>query len=379
MTFRSLRNNDLPQARRLWETCFDDPDYFVDWYFSMRFSPLQARGIFNQNTLICMVHPVVYDTTLRGISFSTVHLIGLATLPKKQGQGLATYLLRQVLIEARQSGRDFVILMPAVPDFYKKRGWEFCFSLDHRWMKAPNMIKTEPSKIANYASVSGPCFSQGTLEDWPKLSSVYYHTFSAAHARPFRTPRDWRDLLHDHLLDKGNILYWKTPNNEILGYSLVRDVGEEIIIRELGAVNSQDIELLIQVLYQRYPGRNLHWLAWDRQPVPDSIIRREEQQVAMARITDIKRVLSRITPNELTYHLDFSFQLVDPLFPEENEAFQWQLYSGRSNITHIPSNSNLPKISIGQWTRWLMGLTHDAPLVIQQVLPPIPTYFNDLF
>ena len=56
MTIRLLNENDKAQAKALWQSTFDDPPAFVDWFFENRFLPSWSVGMFDEDRLISVVH-----------------------------------------------------------------------------------------------------------------------------------------------------------------------------------------------------------------------------------------------------------------------------------------------------------------------------------
>ena len=47
MNYRPLTEGDRDQAKALWQTCFNDPPAFVDWFFENRYRPEWSAGTFD--------------------------------------------------------------------------------------------------------------------------------------------------------------------------------------------------------------------------------------------------------------------------------------------------------------------------------------------
>ena len=56
MTIRLLTEADREQARGLWQSTFDDPPAFVDWFFENRYLPEWSAGVFRDEEMISVVH-----------------------------------------------------------------------------------------------------------------------------------------------------------------------------------------------------------------------------------------------------------------------------------------------------------------------------------
>ena len=76
MTIRLLTRSDLSQARALWETAFDDPPAFVDWFFENRYLPAWSVGVFDGNKLISAIHGTPMDLSLGDGSFTALMTSG---------------------------------------------------------------------------------------------------------------------------------------------------------------------------------------------------------------------------------------------------------------------------------------------------------------
>ena len=87
MTIRLLTRSDLSQTRALWETAFDDPPAFVDWFFENRYLPAWSVGVFDGNKLISAIHGTPMDLSLGDGSFTALMTSGVATIPEERGRG----------------------------------------------------------------------------------------------------------------------------------------------------------------------------------------------------------------------------------------------------------------------------------------------------
>src|SRR5690606_25657811 len=163
-----LQEQDLPQAREIWEEAFDDKPAFVDWYFRRRFRPGEGVGIFSGSLLLCNLHLVPYRIRLRGRSIPTAYLVGLATREEYRRQGLAKSLLTFALRSLREKGVFFTFLMPFAIPFYTRLGWGICGQ--HRIYLLPPGTKfpaeKDPGTVAVKDSAPDPAVLDRIYQTW---------------------------------------------------------------------------------------------------------------------------------------------------------------------------------------------------------------------
>ena len=104
MTIRLLTRSDLSQTRALWETAFDDPPAFVDWFFENRYLPEWSVGVFDGNKLISAIHGNPMDLSLGDGSFTALMTSGVATIPEERGRGHMYDAMRFLQGEAERRG-----------------------------------------------------------------------------------------------------------------------------------------------------------------------------------------------------------------------------------------------------------------------------------
>lgn len=363
--YRPLTTADLPQAQALWETCFDDPVPFVQWYFDTRFPPEQARGIFENGNLQCMVQAVPYRIRLRGQIFPTIYIVGLATHPEAREKGLATLILQNVLEEQYAAGLAFIVLMPAIPPFYARRGWTFCYELSHHTL---NPVLSQPQGSFRLISPS----------DLPVIEDLYQHQFAAVNGTFQRTPKDWADLLFDHEMDGGHSLLYLDTNHNPAGYLLPLPATERVVVRESAFTKPVFARDAFFLLSNNNPDLSLLWQMSPGQIPPYPPAQSINNPVMMVRGVNLTQWLSQLQyPSES--NMDLSFSVYDPLLTLNRRAFRWRIRSGHGDLTPIPDNPVYLQVSIAELTSWIMGSSKTLPPEVERVLPPTFNYCNDLF
>ena len=105
--FRLARAGEGPRLRPLWQECFGDTQDFWEVYETFAFSPGQVELGFWEE-ILCSMMTLLPGTlwTKTGTAKKAACIYGLATLPRYQGQGAATVLLKRAVerLKKRRGG-----------------------------------------------------------------------------------------------------------------------------------------------------------------------------------------------------------------------------------------------------------------------------------
>ena len=124
MTIRLLNENDKAQAKALWQSTFDDPPAFIDWFFENRFLPTWSVGVFDEDRLISVVHGAPMELSLGpGASFPALMTSGVATVPRERGKGHMYAAMRYLEDHAHRHGIHALFNHPQQPGTYAHLGF----------------------------------------------------------------------------------------------------------------------------------------------------------------------------------------------------------------------------------------------------------------
>lgn len=389
MIARCLQKKDLLQAKEIWQECFDDMPAFVDWYFYRRFRPEEALGIFSGSLLLCNLHLVPYRIRLRGRTFPSAYLVGLATREQYRRQGLAKELLTFALRFLREKGIFFTFLMPFHIPFYTHLGWDIC--VRHRIYRLP--------PEANGPKKSGPGGPEmpGKVEQdtspKPAVFDRIYRRWSAElDGCLLRTEEDWRGLLFDHFLEKGEVWFVKDSRCGTTAYALLQPGTNENFIREAAYLTQPAGRRLLQHL-RTTTGKPLVWIAPDQAVPFPSLPVPEVKPVFLGRITDVQAALEYpLYPPGIkgTWRL----HVKDPLLHGNNGVFILVAEGdGRMRVTPAQGVEANLTCGIGGLVRLLSGtispeeavknrlLAGDGKLIssFTRLFPKSGLYINDYF
>ncbi len=104
MITRLLTGEDRTQAKVLWQSTFDDPPAFVDWFFKERYLPEWSSGVFDGPRLISVIHGTPMTLSLGSASFRALMTSGVATIPEERGKGHMYAAMRFLQEEASKRG-----------------------------------------------------------------------------------------------------------------------------------------------------------------------------------------------------------------------------------------------------------------------------------
>lgn len=120
---RFATDNDFNFVKKSWQTCFDDPQEFVDWNFKCNYSPkntviAEAGGEPASAAQLMPYQMVIGDKVL-----PVRYVSGVATMPEYRGRGLVRSMFDFALPKMHSMGCLISILVPAVDGMYEKFGY----------------------------------------------------------------------------------------------------------------------------------------------------------------------------------------------------------------------------------------------------------------
>lgn len=123
MITRLLTEDDRNKARALWQSTFDDPPAFTDWFFEHRYLPQWSAGVFDGEELISAVHGTPMKLSLGDESFSALMVSGVATVPSERGKGHMYEAMRFLQAQAQRQGIRALFNHPQRPGAYAHLGF----------------------------------------------------------------------------------------------------------------------------------------------------------------------------------------------------------------------------------------------------------------
>lgn len=142
---RRATNADLPQLRKIWEECYDDPLNYVDFMYDRGIvSPQQTYVIEENFQLVSMACVMDCHFSFRENRIPCIYLFGCATVPRLAGKGYMGNLLKRIESDAKAMDAQMSVLIPGgkmLSGVYAKRGYHSDFGV--------RVLKLRPGMIGN--------------------------------------------------------------------------------------------------------------------------------------------------------------------------------------------------------------------------------------
>lgn len=350
MELRLAKPQETIEIRNLWNYCFDDSPDFVEWFFNVRYEPLNTLVVAKDQRICSALQILPYDIALRDKKMATSYIVGVSTQPEDRGKGYVSELLIRSLETMRNRGQWISILLPFNYGFYRKYGWETCYCYNEY-----TGDRNSFSKLLGNVDLSGKILPIKLPRDLSHLTSCYTSYVKSLNGYVIRDQKDWERILWDIKIDGGNG-YIYVRNDETIGsILLVKDKGE-LSIRALYSTDILSYKELLFFAVNYDP--TINRIVWsDRRgepPIPhmtESGIDKNEKPYVMGRIVDVQKAFDNIT---LAREIDLVIEVLDPLLEWNNNRFS---FAYKNDGLSVLTTSNPPdfEIPISTLTQLLWG------------------------
>lgn len=213
MTVRLLTPGDLPRAKALWQSAFDDPPAFVDWFFENRYLPRWSAGVFDGDALLSVIHGTPMELSLGDVSFAALMTSGVATVPRERRKGHMYAAMRFLQAHAEAHGIHALFNHPQRPGAYAHLGFR-------------------PSTYTKYWQGEG-VFHSGTIEPFEEDRAFEVYSALADRYTGFvrRDRASFRLKMADYASD-GARAFLLREAGEAVGYCVCFDA-EEVCAEEV--------------------------------------------------------------------------------------------------------------------------------------------------
>lgn len=358
MEIRQAKSSEKKAIIDLWEYCFDDTQEFVEWFFRDRYQDDNTLVLYNKDRVCSALQLLPYNIAIRGREMSTSFMVGVSTWPEDRGQGYISKLLQKSL-EVMRNRRQWVsILLPFNYNFYRKYGWETCYS--YNLYSGHRRDFTEYLKGIEIQGRIRPIYLPQDLDQLNKCYSFYTKDLDGY---VVRGEQDWHRILTDIRLDGGNgYIYEK--ENQIVGYIFLEDNQGELSIR---TICSKDMETYREMLRfaLNYASKRDQVLLKDKSGlsslpnITERNIVKQEKPFVMGRIVDVQKALDKLP---LAWDGEIVIQVIDPLLEWNN--LKLALKGGKNGLSALPTHRKADfDISISVLSQLLWGYYTPQELV----------------
>ncbi len=176
---RLATKEDIPALSRIWRECFDDPEEYIRFFFSLYFSDIAVPVYVAEGAPVSMLHLFASEFADGSERRAAKLIYAAGTLPEHRNKGYMSALIRYVSEQALTDGHA-LFLKPATPyleDYYSGFGFrkDACF----RTVTVENGAENGTENVE---------FSDISPEDYNRLrdaafSAHPYAKWSDAHVR----------------------------------------------------------------------------------------------------------------------------------------------------------------------------------------------------
>ena len=311
---RIAKPNEKKTIIELWEYCFDDSPDFVQWFFNTRYQHENTLVACEKDRICSALQLLPYNIALRGKNMKTSYIVGVSTWPEDRGKGYVSELLYKSLEEMREREQWVSILLPFNYNFYRKYGWETCYSY--------YLYTGHKNNFLNYLDgieIQGKIRSIRLPEDLEDLNKCYSYYTKGLNGYVIRNGQDWNRILSDIRIDNGDGYIYKR-GDQTLGYMLLAIDQDGLTIREICCKDIDIYKELLKIAFSFSTENNKVFLHHKLgiSPLPHIIeldVIKQEKPFVMGRIVDVEKVLENLP---IRYHDELVIQVTDPLLEWNN-------------------------------------------------------------
>ncbi len=365
---RWLTEKEKPATRALWQEMFpEDSAAFLDYYYREKVpgSDISAEEAAGEPVSMIQWNP--YPLWVRGRRWDSRYLVGVATRPSCRHQGLMANQIRGGLEHWRRQGMPFVWLMPADPAIYRPFGFRYVYRQWEGMLPEPEeIVPAEPEwTLRPLKPAEDGRAAAFLMEELSRRYRVFPERTAPYLARLRRevasedggvAVAEWNGQL------AGFLAFWPAEAVEIREMVLAEAVLPDTL--RLGREESPEfccrkqalLSALRQYLAQRYPNRQAQPDSLPGGALPVKLVNTgwlgESRPAIMARLVHLERFLRAICSREPRV---IRLQVLDPLLPENQGIFRWQLGPEGSRLMQAPGEAPELTLGVEELTEWLLG------------------------
>lgn len=389
MEFRLSRIDEYAAMRRLWRQAFGEEEPWTGWYFSKHYQADQTWVGVDDGKVVAQAHLLPYRLMLRGSWHEAVYFVGVCVEEKLRGAGIGRDLMASALAELKRTGTGISILQPRWPDFYRKLGWNYCYSRQRYNLPAAEADLLLPEVVQSIGWTPDE-------QAWEPLSALYECFVRLRHGYALRGRKDWENLLSDHR-SEGGYVGIVSHNGIPDGYVLYNTFGNALHIREMVWRDAWMVDAAWKCMIGQEGPAGAKTLEWD-DPSGDSgsvlYSGSHSEPFLMGRVTDIQSVLAALKyPAGLSAEMNLT--IYDSLAPWNCGSFRWSIRQGKGALSPVPfAESAGPALGIGVMSQLIFGerpvrdilaagngsaYREEDVKILEQLFPACRNYISEYF
>ena len=179
----------IADLKVIWKESFADPDWYINFFFDRRFEAENTLVYLDGDKPVSMFFMLPAQINIDGTYKNARYIYGVSTLPKYQGRGYSTALLKyanDTLLSSTDNMPDGVsstFLTPASSslfDFYKKQDYKNAFLVKEIDLTIKDLAKIDPTGFdfknvdaIKYAAIRNKAFDCHGYVKWDEKALEY--------------------------------------------------------------------------------------------------------------------------------------------------------------------------------------------------------------
>ena len=329
---RYLEQGENWKTRKLWEEAFpEDSREFDDYYYRNKAERSRILAEEEEGEIISMVQLNPYRVQVRNREYKLSYIVGVATRADRRHQGHMRRLLIKMLTDMRRERVPFTFLMPAAEAIYLPFGFRYIFSQPHLgWKKSATAAMEEGETALTREEIRlGQAFPRETAasQESPAPESAASQKSPAAGQNRLRETAARLAAWQQRFLAERYEVFTVRDEAYVLGLmeELASEDGTWTVFKDGdGEIAAMESWWGLKEREQRFLYA-LDGLTEEIRPASPAI---------MARITCLEEFLTSIslTPQASEEQLLVRLTVKDPLIPENEGEFMWELERSASEV-----------------------------------------------
>lgn len=314
------------QIKSLWKIAFAESDVFLNWYFENQWDGSNAIALTDSGRVLAALEMKKYDQLMRGSTIKFSYIVGLSVLPQYRNRGFATKAMEYSIHSSHQNGEVLSMLIPFSYTFYRKMGYELCFTHGRMRFSKENIDTSQnaPGRV-----------SRLNIEYHEKLNDIYLSFFKTANGIVYRCRKDWGYIFDSTLMSGGGVFgYFE---DDLCGYITCYWHKGQLRIGEMCYLTPKaktGMLLYISKLLEKNGIFTVDYPAYSTAAYFTNEPKEAEiKPTVMARVVNTKLALEQIKSNE-----SLALKIDDDFFPQNSGVFN--INGSRANSFDFEMNIN---------------------------------------
>ncbi len=313
------------RTERLWSEVFsEDSEQFTNYYYEHKVNDNIGYLIEQSENLCAMLFLSPYPVIIQKELHSLHYIVGVATKAIYRHQGMMKRMLEQALRDMSNKGEPFTFLMPASPAIYEPFQFTYVYqkrelTLNRTLLKDTVLFRISANKEVHLLDARLGTFELSALqaEEVPELVQFANRWLEQNQDVYVKRSEAYYHLARKEIMVQGGNLILIRKEKKLVGFFLFAHESTDVI-------NIQEAMILPE--FEALP----------------LLLEKERKPMIMARILDVKKMLSYARCKE---DLHLLIKVTDPIISANNGVFECFFSKKSSKIVERTSELEVDKNS----------------------------------